>query len=270
MIPSVKTIGYVIVLVLFGGFLFLGADVVPYSKTAIDSMRGSVKGAIGEDFDLDRAELELQESNAELGNFRKKIAELEVDLEDQTKRKNETEKEIKALEQDLQGLTNAYENSGYGAISRVSWNGVTLSSNQVENRINSCVQRLDYLENHYTLLEKVIAERKSTLSRAEHSLSKGLNRKEELALLLESCRFELECDKVMGVQYDFEKASGSLGEAEKILAEVSKNSRVRKKVREDVDLEYRINNSHGATGAELVNSVRNRNRNLSGTLSLTD
>lgn len=74
----------------------------------------------------------------------------------------------------------------------------------------------------------------------------------------------------MGIQYDFETASGSLGEAEKILADVSKNSRVRKKIREDVDLEYRINNSNGATGAELVNSVRNRNRNPSETLSLSE
>ena len=170
-----------------------------------------------------------------------------------------TQEEIESLEAEVGGLTTAYENSGYGAVNDVRWKGLQLTAKQAENRLNSCLQRLEYLGNHNEILVKVIAERKETLNTAEQVLNQGVNRREELALLLESCRFELECDKIMGSSLDFEYASGSLGEAEQILSQASKNSRVNKKVREGNKVDFVLNRSTGVSGAELVKKARSRN-----------
>lgn len=261
MFASFKTLLCVLVGLAATGYFVFGTEMVPYTKTAVKSVRGSVKEAIGVDFDLDRASMELEESQVELQEFRKKVAELEVDLEDQESRKRATQEEIEALEAEVDGLTTAYENSGYGAVNDVRWKGLQLSAKQAENRLNSCLQRLEYLGNHHEILVKVIAERKETLNTAEQTLNQGVNRREELALLLESCRFELECDKIMGSSLDFEYASGSLGEAEQILTQASKNSRVNKKVREGNKVDFVLNGSTVVSGADLVKKARSRNGN---------
>ena len=82
MFPSFKTmVCFAVVIALAAGVLF-GRDAIPYAKTAVKQARQSVQDAVPTEFDLDRASMELGESDSELLEFRKRVAELEVDLED--------------------------------------------------------------------------------------------------------------------------------------------------------------------------------------------
>ncbi len=234
MFPSFKTmVCFAVVIALAAGVLF-GRDAIPYAKTAVKQARQSVQDAVPTEFDLDRASMELGESDSELLEFRKRVAELEVDLEDQKGRLEETERDTSRLRGEVEGLSRVYETSGRGSIMSVVWNGREVASTEIASQLNTCIQRIEHLGDRRDLLGRVIDEREITLTNAKQALTNGSNRREELALVLESCRFELECDKFLGTDAEFGDASSSLQAAEVILASAARDSRVRQKVRSSV------------------------------------
>jgi len=234
MFPSFKTlVCFAIVIALAAGALF-GRDAIPYAKTAVKEARKSVQEAVPTDFDLDRASMELGESDNELLEFRKRVAELEVDLEDQKDRLEETQLDTSRLRSEVENLSRVYETAGRGSVMSVVWNGREVASTEIAAQLNTCIQRIEFLQDRKELLERVIDERQVTLKNAKHALTTGSNRREELALVLESCRFELECDRFLGTDAEFGEASSSLQAAEEILASAARDSRVRQKVRSSV------------------------------------
>lgn len=256
MFPSLKTlVCFGLVLALAAGVLF-GRDAIPYAKTAVNQARQSVQDAIPTDFDLDRASMELGESDSELSEFRKRVAELEVDLEDQKGRLEDAERDTSSLRSEVEGLSQLYETSGRGSIMSVVWNGREVASTEIASQLNTCIQRIEYLGDRRELLGRVIDERQITLKNAKQALTNGSNRREELALVLESCRFELECDRFLGTDAEFGEASSSLQVAEEILASAARDSRVRQKVRSSVGSRSDFASSGVLQGDALIDRAR--------------
>jgi hypothetical protein len=256
MIPSFKTlVCFAIVIALAAGALF-GRDAIPYAKTAVKQARQSVQDAIPSDFDLDRASMELGESDYELLEFRKRVAELEVDLEDQKDRLEKTQLDTSRLRSEVEGLSRVYETAGRGSIMSVVWNGREVASTEIASQLNTCIQRIEYLGDREELLGRVIDERQITLKNAKQALTHGSNRREELALVLESCRFELECDRFLGTDAEFGEASSSLQAAEEILAGAARDSRVRQKVRSSVGSRTDFASSGVLQGDALIDRAR--------------
>ncbi len=256
MFPSFKTmVCFAVVIALAAGVLF-GRDAIPYAKTAVKQARQSVQDAVPTEFDLDRASMELGESDSELLEFRKRVAELEVDLEDQKGRLEETERDTSRLRGEVEGLSRVYETSGRGSIMSVVWNGREVASTEIASQLNTCIQRIEHLGDRRDLLGRVIDEREITLTNAKQALTNGSNRREELALVLESCRFELECDKFLGTDAEFGDASSSLQAAEVILASAARDSRVRQKVRSSVGSRTDFASSGVLQGDALIDRAR--------------
>jgi chromosome segregation ATPase len=256
MFPSFKTmVCFAVVIALAAGVLF-GRDAIPYAKTAVKQARQSVQDAVPTEFDLDRASMELGESDSELLEFRKRVAELEVDLEDQKGRLEETERDTSRLRGEVEGLSRVYETSGRGSIMSVVWNGREVASTEIASQLNTCIQRIEHLGDRRDLLGRVIDEREITLTNAKQALTNGSNRREELALVLESCRFELECDKFLGTDAEFGEASSSLQAAEVILASAARDSRVRQKVRSSVGSRTDFASSGVLQGDALIDRAR--------------
>ena len=256
MFPSFKTmVCFAVVIALAAGVLF-GRDAIPYAKTAVKQARQSVQDAVPTEFDLDRASMELGESDSELLEFRKRVAELEVDLEDQKGRLEETERDTSRLRGEVEGLSRVYETSGRGSIMSVVWNGREVASTEIASQLNTCIQRIEHLGDRRDLLGRVIDEREITLTNAKQALTNGSNRREELALVLESCRFELECDKFLGTDAEFGEASSSLPAAEVILASAARDSRVRQKVRSSVGSRTDFASSGVLQGDALIDRAR--------------
>ena len=256
MFPSFKTlVCFAIVIALAAGVLF-GRDATPYAKTAVEQARQSVQDAVSTDFDLDRASMELGESDFELLEFRKRVAELEVDLEDQKDRLVETERETSRLRSEVEGLSQVYETSGRGSILAVVWNGREVASTEIASQLNTCIQRIEHLGDREELLGRVIDEREITLRNAKRALTDGSNRREELELVLESCRFELECDRFLGTDAEFGEASSSLQAAEEILAKAARSSRVRQKIRSSVGSRTELSSAGVLHGDALIDRAR--------------
>jgi hypothetical protein len=246
---------FAVVIALAAGVLF-GKDAIPYAKTAVEQARQSAHEAVPTDFDLDRASMELGESDSELLEFRKRVAELEVDLEDQKVRLEETQRDSSRLRGEVEGLSRVYETSGRGSIMSVVWNGREVASTEIASQLNTCIQRIEHLGDRRELLGRVIDEREITLTNAKQALTNGSNRREELALVLESCRFELECDKFLGTDAEFGEASSSLQAAEVILASAAKDSRVRRKIRSSVGSRTDFASSGVLQGDALIDRAR--------------
>ena len=138
----------------------------------------------------------------------------------------------------------------------VVWNGREVASTEIASQLNTCIQRIEHLGDRRDLLGRVIDEREITLTNAKQALTNGSNRREELALVLESCRFELECDKFLGTDAEFGEASSSLQAAEVILASAARDSRVRQKVRSSVGSRTDFASSGVLQGDALIDRAR--------------
>ncbi len=238
------------------GFVLLGSDLVPYGKTVMRQVKSSVSEAIPADFELERAQIELEESDHELHSFRTRIAGLQVDIEDQQEKLRKTNGELQGVRKQIQNLSEIYENSGRGSVRTVQYQGRSVKTEDVASELNHLVKRVGHLESRRNLLDRAVSERTRTVQDAEVALKEGNFRKEEMVLLLETRRFELEYDRFLGEAITFGEASSSLQEAELILAEVSRDSRVRAKLRDEAVGRSALGYKAELDGDALMESAR--------------
>jgi chromosome segregation ATPase len=238
------------------GFVLLGSDLVPYGKTILKQVKNTVSDAVPADFELERAQIELEESDHELHSFRTRIARLQVDIEDQQVKLRKTNGELQGVRKQIQNLSDIYEKSGRGSVRTVQYQGRSVKTEEVATELNHLVKRVSHLESRRDLLDRAVSERTRTVQEAEVALKEGNFRKEEMVLLLETRRFELEYDRFLGEAITFGEASSSLQAAELILAEVSRDSRVRAKLRDEAGGRSVLGYKAEMDGDALMESAR--------------
>lgn len=202
------------------GALLFGRDLFSVAGTALMNTRASAEDFLGLEFQVDRVRKTLQDSNQEMQEQQRLVAELRVSIQ-------ELEEEILKLESkedghrdQVQRLVELFEQSGNGArdIHLNNGSGDVKSGVEVERALQSQVASLQGVQSALKMRKAVLAEYKSSFSKGLAFVGQQRQRKDELQMALNTADLELDSLKMRESASGLNlEGSGSLAEAASLL-----------------------------------------------------
>ncbi len=239
-----------VALIAIGALLF-GRDLSSVAETALMNTRASAEDFLGLEFQVDRVRKTLQDSNQEMKDQQRLVAELRVSIQD-------LENEIQGLEAKENGhraqvkrLVALFEQSGNGArdIRMNNEQEGVKSGVEVERALQSQVASLQGVQNALQMRKAVLAEYKLSFSKGLAFVGQQKQRKDELQMALNTADLELDSLKMREAASSLNlEGSGSLAKAATLLGGLGHEIDVRlatldigENPYEDIFLEERVN-----------------------------
>lgn len=209
-------------------FVF-GSSMSSVIGTALDRTKLSIEQELGDEFQLDRAQREIERASEQIARQRVRVAELRVGCSELHEQIVESRSEQEHLKDVFLGLDDAWARSDDGR-RYVAFQGKMVGGELLQEEVLRTATKLRQSSATLEMKNQLLETRKSSLKVAERHLREIDQRRQKVALALETSRVDLECVRLLQQATGHDVEISALASAEEITRSVGRELRVQREM----------------------------------------
>jgi hypothetical protein len=210
-------------------WLIFGSSLGSVIGTAMDRTRTTIEQELGDEFQLDRAQRELERAEEQIARQRVRVAELRVGCAELEEELTEGRLRQRHLKESFRGLDDAWSRSDEGR-RYVALEGEMVGGAHLHSEVVKTANTLRQQSATLDMQGQLLATRRSSLEVAERHLREIDQRRQAVALALETSRVDLECVRLLQQATGRDVEASALASAEEITRSVGRELRVQREM----------------------------------------
>ena len=229
MFSVVKTSVICFVLISVASWFVFGNSIGSVVGTALDRTRSTIEQELGDEFQLDRAQRELDRAQEQIARQRVRVAELRVGCEELEKDIAAKRSEQRHLKDVFLGMDDAWSRSDDGR-RYVAFQGEMVGGHALKSELMQVANKLRQTSVTLDMKSQLFETRKASLEVAERHLREIDERRQVVAMALETSRVDLECVRLLQQATGRDVEVSALASAEEITRSVGRELRVQREL----------------------------------------